>query len=297
MDAKLEKLTPKQEALCETVAEEYINDLTNATLPDSAAITKWLDVVYSLYERKRPERVEIVESPRAALKMASDLTGEKQAYLDDCGIGDGGWVGFYDYFYRIGVLKGEECSDVLALRDFMRVAWDTVLLDECAIVVQRPIALRLDDAGNLHSATGPCIEWSDGYKDYAWHGTWVPERVILDPRSHSKQEYLSITNTEQRRALSEAAGWAWVAEVLGAKAVDSWTDPVTRLQYELLRCEDGAQLLSKQSPALKDGSQPKYIEPVHEELKTARAARKWQATNLTPGECEADPHLAYGVEA
>ena len=297
MTTKLEALTPEQERLADEIAEEYIADLTRPTLPDGEAITKWLDVVYRLYDRDRPARIEIVESPYAALQLASELTGQKEQHTDYCGVGDGGWVAFYEYFTRIGVLSKDESADVMALRDFMRVAWDSVLLDECAIVIQRPTALRLDDAGNLHCATGLCIEWADGKGGFAWHGTWVPERTILDPRSHTKAEYLAITNTEQRRALSEAGGWQWVAELLGASSVDAWTDPATDLRYELLRCPDGETLLAKQSPALKDGAQPKYLEPVHEDLKTARAARKWQATGLSVADCERDPSLIYRVEA
>jgi hypothetical protein len=279
------------------IADEYIADLARATLPDGAAITKWLDVVYGLYDRKRPERIEIVESPKAALLLASELTGEKEAYTDDCGIGDGGWVAFYEYFTRIEILSKDEAADVLALRDFMRIAWDSVLLDECAIVIQRPIALRVDDAGSLHCATGPCLEWADGEKEYAWHGTWVNERIVMSPRSYTRAEYTAITNTEERRALSESAGWGWVAELLGTETINAWTDPKTGLGYDLLKCPDGSQLLKKRSPPLKNGSQPDYLEPVHEELKTAQAARKWQATPLTPAQCEADPALEYGVEA
>lgn len=294
----LDSLTKEQEALCDAVAQEYIDDISKPTLPDGEAITRWLDIVYRLYSMKRPERVEIVQSPFEALKIASDLTGEKQTSTDYCGIGECGWVAFYDFFHRIGVLTDEESGDLLALRDYIRVAWDTVLLDECAIVIQRPVKLALDDAGNLHCADGPCIEWADGNKDFAWHGTWVPERVVTSPRSYTREEYLGISNTEVRRALGESGGWAWVAELLGAEQIDAWTDPQTSLAYTLFRCSDGQQLLAKQSPALKDGSQPKYLEPVHEDLKTARAARKWQAvTSWTAAQCEADPELSYGVEA
>lgn len=293
----LESLTPEQLALAEEIAEEYIRDLTQATLPDGSAITRWLDIAYGLYDRKRPDRIEICDSPEAALALASELTGNVEAYLDDAGIGDGGWLAFYDYFRRIEVLTQDEAADVLALRDFSRIAWDSVLLDECAIVVQRPIALKVDDAGNLHCADGPALEWADGKKDFAWHGTWVPERMVLNPRSYTRDEYMAITNTEERRALSESGGWSWVAELLGAKPADEWTDPETGLGYVLLKCPSGEALLAKQSPELKDGAQPRYLEPVHEDLRTARAARKWQATRLTVAECEHDPALSYGVEA
>jgi hypothetical protein len=295
--AMLDTLTPAQEKLLDKVADEYIRDLTVARAPDMKAINAWLDVVYKLYDRKRPDRVEVSASPVAALKLASELTGKQQTYLDWCGIGEGGWVSFYDLFHRIGQATDEEIEDVLKLKEFGRVAWDTVLLDECAIVIRRPTLLRVDDSGNLHATDGPCIEWSDGEKDFAYHGTWVPERIIREPKSFTRDEYLAITNTEHRRALGEIAGWGWVADLLGATPIDAWTDPETKLDYELLACSDGSKLLRKQSPKLKGGKQPVYFEPVHEDLKTAQAARKWQATTLAPAQCESDPSLTYGVEA
>lgn len=293
----LETLTPDQEKLLDQVAKEYISDLVVSRDPDIAAINRWLDVVYGLYDMKRPARTEIAASPEAALKLATELTGEKQTEMDWCGTGDGGWVAFYDLFNRIGILTAEESEEVLALREHGKGAWDSVLLDECAIVIRRPVALRLDDDGNLHSNTGPCIEWADGEKDFAYHGTWVPERIVMAPKSFTRDEILAITNTEERRALGEIAGWQWIADQLGAKVVDKWYDRSRKLKYELLSYGTGQKLLRKQSPSLKNGKQPIYVEPVHEDLKTAIAARKWQATTLTPAQCEADPTLKYQVEA
>jgi hypothetical protein len=54
--------------------------------------------------------------------------------------------------------------------------------------------------------------------------------------------------------------------------------------------------LRKTSPALQDGSSPSYVEPVHEDCRTARGARKWQACTWTPDVCELDPSLQYGLE-
>jgi hypothetical protein len=296
------ELTVEQTALldrlADPVAEEYLLNLTSPIALDMQAVERWLDVVYGLYDRKRPSRIEIVQSPEAALALSNSLTGQRDSDTDYCGVGEGGWVAFYDLFHRLAVLSNDEAADLLALRGFMRMSWDTILLDECAIVIRRPTSLRLDEAGNLHCAEGPCIEWGDGEKDYAWHGTWVDERVILRPRSFTRDEYLAIANTETRRALSEAGGWPWVAELLGAEDIDRWVDPGTELEYVLLRCRDGQTLLAKQSPALKDGSQPRYLEPVHEDLKTAQAARKWQAMpDWSVAQCEADPSLTYGLEA
>lgn len=297
MAAKLEVLTEDQEALAVAVADEYIADLTLPTEPDMAVIRRWLKVVYGLYDSDIPPQVILSPSPYDALRLASEFTGEKQTFTDYCGIGEGGWVSFYDYFVRIGVLSADEGGDLLAMREYMRVAWDTVLLDEAAIIIRRPTALRLDDNGQLHGAGQPCIEWADGVKDYAWHGLWVPERIVMDPRSYTRDEYLAITDTEQRRALAESGGWAWIAELLGTSELDRWIDPETGLRYALLSAPGGLRFISKQSPPLKDGSQPVYLEPVHEELLTAQAARKWQAVpSLSPAQCERDPSLRYGSE-
>lgn len=295
----LETLTTKQEALMEKVAAEYIRGLSEPPKKiDMGAINRWLDVVYGLYDMKRPARIEVCGSPMAALRLASELLGTKETDMDWCGVGDGGWVSFYDYFNRIGVLTDEESSDVLAFRDFGRTAWDTVLLDECAIVIRRPAVLHLDDDGNIHSPVGkPAIEWADGETEYAHHGTWISERIVKEPQSFTRTEYQAITNTEERRALAERAGWDFIASMLGATVVDSWTDAKTKLRYELLRCDDGSKLLRKQSPKLKNNKQPTYVEPVHEQLRTARAARKWQATSWAVDQCESDPELSYGVEA
>lgn len=292
----LETLTATQERGLDRIANRYIAELTRPPRFTRRAIDAWLTVAYSLYGLPVPARVEIVDSPFAALQLAAELTGQKQAATDWCGIADGGWLSFYEYFADINILSAEEFADAAKLRDFGRVAWDSVLLDECAIVIRRPKSLRVDDEGNMHSTSGPAIEWRDGEKDFAYHGTWVPERMVLDPRGYSAAEYAAITNTEERRALSEIAGWEWVIELIGGSTVDTWTDPVTKLRYDLIACSDGQRLLQKQSPRLANGKQPTYVEPVHEGLRTARAARKWQATSLAPADCEADPELRYGQE-
>lgn len=288
-------LTAEQEKLCDVVVAEYDAVLDDLPRPKKTAINRWLKLVYSFYDKPAPSRVEVVPSPFAAFALAEELTGEKYKTLDYCGMADAGWVSFYDYAHRAKFITKEEAKDVLALREFQRSCWDSLLLDECAIVVALPTTLERDTEGNLHSPTGPCIEWADGHADYAWHGVWVPEQVIRAPRTYTKTEYAAITDTEVRRALGEAAGWDFIVDLLGAKSTNTWTDPNTELEYALYRTANQAWL-RKQSPVLQNGKQPFYFEPVHESLVTAQAARKWQATRLTPEQCEADPVLVYGTE-
>jgi hypothetical protein len=291
----LTTLTQEQETLCDEIVAEYVSSTLNYRDPDSAIILRWLKIAYKLYDLEVPGQIEVAKSPYAALELASKLTDTKETELDWCGIGDSGWISALDYYNRIGVLSEEESEEVCAVRDFGRVVWDTVLLDKCAIIVCKPASILTDSDGNLHGAGVPCIVWQDGEKDYAHHGTWIPEKMAIAPRSYSESEYLEIVNTEVRRALSEINGWEWVAQILGATVSDTWVDPVTELKYELLTCKAG-KLLRKQSPVLKNGTQPIYLEPVDAALSTAQAARKWQATDMLASECEKDPVLTYRTE-
>jgi hypothetical protein len=264
--------------------------------PNKKAIAAWLKIVYALYDKPVPARVEIVPSPQAALALGTELTGTKQTALDWCGISDAGWVSFADVYNRLGVESDEEFADSRALREFQRGCWDTLLLDECAIIVAFPTSIKRDADGNLHNPKGPCIKWGDGNQDFAWHGVWVPERIVMDPKSYTKAEYLAIKETEVRRALCESAGHTHIVKLLGATETNTWKDPNTSLKYALYKAPSGETWLRKQSPRLQNEKQPYYFEPVHEDLLTAQAARKWQACNQTPAQCEADPVLVYDAE-
>ena len=292
----LDHLTDEQNSTLTRVADEYLAALTRPDPYDDAVVAAWLQVAYRICDLPCPGKIIAVDSPYAAFATAERLLGQPLAVQELDGIGGAcaSWVARYDAYHSLGVLTDSEMSDVFALRAFYRCAWDHILLDECAIVVRRP-TLSLDVDGNLHSADGPAVLWGDGHPEYAHHGIWISEQIALRPRTVTRSDYLAISDTEVRRALAERAGWEWIAELLGAEVVDSWQDPATRLEYELLEYP-GGKLLRKRSPILQDGTRPWYVEPVHEELRHAQAARKWQATGDDVGACEDDPSLDYDLE-
>lgn len=294
-------LTPEQcailDARVDPIAEETMASiLAGPREPDLEVCKRWLKVFYELeYKIPMPERIEVVGSPDAATELASKLCGEKQTGTDGSAAGDAHWIAHYQAMQAIGAIDAEkqQYKELLLLRDFQRNVWDTKLLDGCIILVRYP-RLHLDAAGNLHRADGAAVEWEDGKAEWSWHGTSVPERLVMSPTSYTRSDYLAA-DVEVRRALGERAGWAFVVELVGAKSINSWTDPVTKLEYELFSSENESWL-KKQSPVLQAGDQPSYFEPVHEDLRTAQAARKWQATRLTVSECERDPKLVYDYE-
>ena len=118
---------------------------------------------------------------------------------------------------------------------------------------------------------------------------------IRDERSDANASYLPSPGERW----DGSVGVAWrLLQMLGSTSVDTTT--ADGLSYELVRCGDGSQYLRMQSPVLQDGSQPHYLEPVHENLKTAAGARKWRVARgndgrwWTPEECDKDPSLSLG---
>lgn len=84
-----------------------------------------------------------------------------------------------------------------------------------AIIVRRPRTLARDAQGQLHSATDLCMEFHDGWGFYAWHGQWVPEKVILAPDSLNRDDFQFARNPAVRRVILERMGERLVSELDG----------------------------------------------------------------------------------
>jgi hypothetical protein len=222
------------------------------------------------------------------------------------------WIAWYSTAQEVGVVYDQSTQELLDMwKELVNASgWWFPFKDIC-LCAERHKTVSLDEQGRMHSENGPAIECRDGYKVFSWHGTRVPERLIMDPMSYTKKEIRAIRNTEITRALAEKMGWTEYLNRLGTKKKDSWVDPVTGLSYELhvAKISGDAQFIKKQSSVLKDGSQPYYIEPVPTSLKSAQAARKWQAMAafLSPDDedgalqlaqhCNEEPELVYAWEA
>jgi hypothetical protein len=123
---------------------------------------------------------------------------------------------------------------------------------------------------------------------YYWHGVRVTKRLVEAPDSFSTEEISAIQNSEFTRALAERMGWEAFLAKIGAHVIrratitSSGEDGQTcSLAYELLHSDVdfggvSPKWLRMQSPQLKDGTQPWYIEPVDPELATVEAARVWR---------------------
>jgi hypothetical protein len=85
---------------------------------------------------------------------------------------------------------------------------------------ERPRRLSVDERGRLHDATGPALEYRDGYAIHVWHGVTVEPRSITDPDSIRVQEIEYEPNAEVRRIMLERHGWSRYIAAGNAQRVD-----------------------------------------------------------------------------
>lgn len=106
-------------------------------------------------------------------------------------------------------------NELHALAHFNELVSGYWLGKEVAVLVRRPHILSRDTAGRLHSATGKCLEYRDGWGFYAWHGIQVPEQVIMTPEALTREDFLNEPNVEMRRIIQERMGGRFVSELDG----------------------------------------------------------------------------------
>jgi hypothetical protein len=152
---------------------------------------------------------------------------------------DAGWLGFYATFARLG-LDVSKLDGLLALARSCGWWWPFA---GAVILTERPRRLERDAEGRLHSDDGRAIEYPDGWGIYAWHGTRVPEDVILRPSALEAATILGEENAEVRRVMIERAGLARIVEAEGAEILDADTVTVRTMR-------DGAEVEIEQERTL-----------------------------------------------
>ncbi len=136
-------------------------------------------------------------------------------------LSDAGWVAFYDYFTRIGVINHENFNQYLK---YMKSGvFYGVFLDGVAIVCGRPKHIDRDNNSRLHSENRPAVLWSDGYAQYFWHGVAVTAKIIETPEQLTKEDLIKEENAEVRRAMMEKLGTDRFFELLDVDEVNRET--------------------------------------------------------------------------
>jgi hypothetical protein len=119
-------------------------------------------------------------------------------------IWDYGWVSFYDFFTRIGVIDFEPFNNFMAL--MKSGVYEMILLDGLCIVSDMPIKVYRDERNRLHNENGPAIEFADGYKLWFYHGIAIKPEWIENPSKLTKKDWGEESNLEKRRIIQELMG-------------------------------------------------------------------------------------------
>jgi hypothetical protein len=140
-----------------------------------------------------------------------------------------------------------------------------------ALVVRRPRLLARDAEGRLHSETGKCLEYRDGWGFYAWHGVLVPERVILRPETLTRDDFLNEQNVEVRRVMQERMGERFVPE-LGGTIIDAGSRGTL---YEVRLPEDEPERVAHYVQVQDASTERQYYLRVPPSIQTADEAVAW----------------------
>lgn len=134
---------------------------------------------------------------------------------------DAGWLSYYNFFYE----KEGLAEKAVGLFEVAKECGWIWAFDTCAIITDRPTEIRKDEEHRLHSEVGPALSYPGHFEIYAWNGTRVPKKWILDPDGTPPEEILAEPNVEVRAAGVAIVGMAKMLEKLDHKIIDSNENP------------------------------------------------------------------------
>lgn len=247
------ELTPEQEAYCSVVRDEFIKlALDNNGDINREACEDYIRLVYSLdddssEEKRNSLKFIYVNSPFEVQEYlnlyASTLTLQKKVPDDNkfdfetilhaeknsryyslsyyTSLSNYTWISFFKYFERIGVLQNElfkKYSDLFIEANI----YEWAKLEDRAVICRKPLYIKRDEQGRLHSTTSPAVEWVNGDKHYFVKGIEVPESWIES--KVTLENIQEAQNTELRRIAMELYGYKEYVIDSGAKKIhaDEW---------------------------------------------------------------------------
>lgn len=208
---KIDSLTKEQEAMMPVYVKKYIEiGLDTSPFTEEECRT----IVNGLYENvglTPPPRIEIVESPKAALNKYQEVTKctkdelKNQVFNFCYGSQEASWISFYKFMKEVVGIKNLDKLDKYS--EILKLGW-CLFYDEMAIVCKKPLFIKMEN-NLLHCATGPAIAYGDGTKFYYYKGIDMgdhtfaidtPEKITVD---HITKEQ----NQEVKRVLLEIFGY------------------------------------------------------------------------------------------
>ena len=208
---------------------------------------------------------------------------------------EAGWLSFYRALHEFGLVK--ETAPLSGLWALARSAGWAMPYEGMCFVSERHNILSLDNAGRLHSLSGPAVGYPDGWLIYAVHGVVVPERVIMLPETITAAEITAEPNVEIRRVMIERLGYEKYATDTNLKSIDSCpaNHPLKGLRTaRLLRDSSDLYLLDMlNSTPEPDGTTKRYLLAIDPTCYNGRAGRECLAAMASTWRRESDMSLIF----
>ena len=112
-----------------------------------------------------------------------------------------GWVSFYDYFEKIGILENKNFQKYKELLN--SGVYQCYEYENYVFAIQPPKNIFRNEQGQLNSTEVKAFEWLDGYGFYFINGQTIPEEYFLKIRGKklTVEEYFKIENEEHKSAI------------------------------------------------------------------------------------------------
>ena len=271
--AKIDKLTPEQEAQLEVYANKWL-EIGLCTDPVDFEAAKAATIkAYRNVGLTTPTQFHVVDSPNAAIDLIQKLDPKKSKkdIFNEMGYGchDASWLGFYEYFKD--VVKLDNLEKIDGLIELAKSCGWYNMYEDVVVFQHRPCQIKFDNEKRLHNDTGAAILYRDGLADYAWHGTVIPAEWITDPKSLSATKALTWENIEQRRCACEILGWNKILDELNAKVINEDEDPEVGTLLEVEIPDIGPERFLR----VMCGTKREFALPVPPEMTTALEAQAW----------------------
>ncbi|MDE1834920.1 MAG: hypothetical protein KGH64_06305, partial [Candidatus Micrarchaeota archaeon] len=158
------------------------------------------------------------------------------------GIGWDSWLSFYDYFRRIGILKGEVAENLDKYIAFAKAGiWTSTFFENMVFVCTLPTKIIKNERGRLHSLKEPAVQWKNGEEYFFINGVNFKKELWLrvSNKEITAKEAIQLENAEQRRAVIEIIGSEIILREMNAKLIEKVQIKIKDKQrsYELYEVE------------------------------------------------------------
>jgi hypothetical protein len=166
----------------------------------------------------------------------------------------------------------------------------------CVILADRP-RIELNESDNLHSTTGPAVQWADGVKLWYNDGHFMNEggRMIVEkPEQLSTAHIMRIRNEETRRLAIEKFGWDRFIAEADCPVLDSCVNDIDNTTEMLVGPPSGQESRVGQNRMVLfcRSTGRRYFISVPRDINTCVEAQRWMADAGTTSRV---PYAAHPV--